>query len=467
MTTPAAAARQERPARIVCVAGGLPSLLYPSVELGRRLLAAGHRLTFAAPADARELVEHHDLEYVEVDAGRYEQFLAADRHVGTLSRLVNLRSRRERATNSLAVDEFARWVRDSSPDLVLINGEMHEHVIAAASAKVPIALLNTFVSIWKRPGLPPPHHMVRPGVGWKGSRLGTALLWRALRFRKWRRAEIQRLRDVGCDRLSVLRQLARRSGFDFRAETDASQWLIPFTYRRLPFLSLRALEIEFPHCPSSGVQYVGPMVLESRIDRPMANAESARLDAIVERRRSGPGERRLIYAAFGSVFSSDLGLVRRLVSAVAERQGWDLVISLSDRVAAADLGPLPDGIHAFAWVPQLEILRQADVMVNHGGINTVDECVTTGVPMLVYCGFETDMGGTTARVVHHGIGIAGDRRRDDASAIVTHIDRLLHERQIADNLDRLRRQYEIYGERRVAEDAVEALLARDDHDRAA
>jgi MGT family glycosyltransferase len=259
--------------------------------------------------------------------------------------------------------------------------------------------------------------------------------------------------------------LARESDFDFGRETDASHWLIPFTYRRLPTLSLHALEIEFPHRPPSWVHYVGPMVLESRIDRPVPKDERARLDAIIERRRSGPDERRLIFAAFGSVFSSDLGLLKRLVGAVAERRDWDLLISLSDRVSVADLGPLPRNVHAFSWVPQLEVLRDTDVMVNHGGINTVDECVTASVPMLVYCGFETDMAGTTSRVVHHGIGIAGDRRSDDAPAIRAHLDRLVWEPHFAENLGQMQRSFELYAEKRVAEDTVEALLAREDHDR--
>ena len=80
-------------------------------------------------------------------------------------------------------------------------------------------------------------------------------------------------------------------------------------------------------------------------------------------------------------------------------------------VTRADLGRLPEGAHAFPWVPQLDVLRHADGCVTHGGINTLDECVLNLVPMLVYCGFETDMAGNTGRVVHHGIGLAGDRDR--------------------------------------------------------
>lgn len=443
---------------ILCVTCGLPGLLYSSVELARRLAAAGHKLIFAGLPQARGLVEHHGLGFLPLEPSRYEQFLEADAKVDTLHRLLNLRGRRERALDSMALGGFVRAVRELDPDLVLINGEMHEHIIAASGTGVPMALLNTFVSIWRQPGLPPPHTPVGPGVGWNGTRIGTSLLWLALRLRKWRAARSHWARRIGCDRVSILRQLAREEGFDFRRETDASQWLIPFTYRQLPVLSLHALEFEFPHRPPQRVHYVGPMVLESRIDRPMTEDGRAELDAIFERRRLSHGQRKVIYAGFGSVFSTDLAFLQRLLGVVAERRNWDLVISLSDRIAPTDLGRLPERVHAFAWVPQMRVLRHADVVVTHGGINTIDECVVSGVPMLVYCGFETDMAGNTARVVHHGIGIAGDRRRDSTQVIRERIDRLLYESRFGNNLGRLRDRYAAYAEHRVAERAVESLL---------
>lgn len=446
-------------ANILSVTGGFPSILYPSVELARRLAAAGHRMTLAGLPESRELAFHHGLAFQPLEPSGYERFLEDDANAGALARLLDLRRRRERAAASTAVASLVRAVRELEADLVLIDGEMHEQVIAVSGTGVPIALLNAFASIWRRPGLPPPHCMVRPGVGLKGTRGGIRLLWLALRLGKWRAAAVQRIRRFGCDRVSVLRRLARDAGFDFRRETDAGQWLKPFTYRRLPVLALHALEFEFPHRPPDRVRYVGPMVLESRIDRPMSAEDRAALEAVFERRARG--ESKLIYAGFGSVLSTDLGFLRRLAGVVAERRDWDLVISLSDRIARAELGPLPERVHAFAWVPQLSVLGRADAAVTHGGINTIDECVVRGVPMLVYCGFETDMAGNTARVVHHGIGLAGDRRRDGTEAIRGHLDRLLAEPRFAANLARLRRHYAAYAENRVAERAVESLLGRE------
>jgi UDP:flavonoid glycosyltransferase YjiC (YdhE family) len=447
-------------ASILIVTRGLPSVLYQSVELARRLAAAGHRLTFAGDPDARALIEHHGLAVHRLDPDRYEHFLEEDAAAPALGRFLDISRRRERARQSLGVSTFARFVRDERPDLILVNGEMHEHIIAASTAGSRVALLNSFVSIWRQPGVPPPHTLARPGIGWSGSRAGVALLWRFLWLRKQYRRWAGRVRRIGCDRVSVYRDLARAVGFAFERDTDDRQWLMPFTYRRLPVLSLHAQEFEFPHRPPAHVRFVGPMVLASRIDQPQTAADRDRLEATLARRRSAGTDGRLIFAAFGSVFSTDLAFLRRLVGIVEGRPGWELVVSLSHRVPRSALGPLPARVHTFPWVPQVQVLQHADVAVTHGGISTVDECVLSGVPTLVYCGWETDMAGTTARVVHHGIGIAGDRQRDTTTDIRAHVDRLLAEPGFRERVRRLQGLYAAYAENRVAERAVDALLER-------
>jgi MGT family glycosyltransferase len=255
-----------------------------------------------------------------------------------------------------------------------------------------------------------------------------------------------------------LRALARDAGVDLDRETDANHWLIPFTWPGYPSLSLHALEFEFPHEPAPGVHYVGPMLLEDRLEPPLPQDDRSRLDQLLERHgRSEPGSA-LLYAGFGSFFTARQGWLERLFAAVARRPGWDLVLSLGGRLQASDLGELPRGVHAFAWAPQLEVLARADAAIVHGGISTVDECVLAGVPMLVVCGGHTDMRGNMARVVHHGIGLAADPARDTPDRILQSLDRLVSEDSFADRLDQMGRAYRRYGTQRVAERVVEELL---------
>jgi zeaxanthin glucosyltransferase len=421
---------------LLVVTRGLPSLVYPCLELARRLAAAGHQVTVAGDPETEPLARRLALPFLTLERERAEG---------------------ARASRVLGVDTFAEALRRDRPDLVLINGEMHAHVIAALAAGARVALLNSFVSIWRSPGVPPPHHRGQPGVGWRGSRPGAWLLWRNLRMRTRRRRWLEQVRTRGRDRLSRLRSYARLQGVDLSRLTDDTQWLIPFTWR-LPVLSLHAREFEFPHQPPGNVRYVGPMILEDRPDR-LTPADRARLDILLARRRDGGAARTLVCAAFGSAFSAAPSLLRRMVGIAADRPGWDLVVSLSGKADAAALGPPTERVHVFSWLPQLEVLARADVAITHGGINSVDECVAHGVPMLVYCGGETDMAGTTSRVQYHGLGIAG-ARRDGTKEIRAHVDRLLADMRYRSRVRQFQQLYAAYAADRVAERAVEALLSR-------
>lgn len=49
----------------------------------------------------------------------------------------------------------------------------------------------------------------------------------------------------------------------------------------------------------------------------------------------------------------------------------------------AALGPLPDNVLAYRSVPQLEVLARAALFITHGGVNSVNEALYAGTPMLV------------------------------------------------------------------------------------
>jgi UDP:flavonoid glycosyltransferase YjiC (YdhE family) len=446
-------------AEILAVTDGPTGVRNSIIELCRRLAAAGHTLTFAGEASARQPAEHHGLGFRALETNGLDGFHAADSERGFVDRVRRLPERRRAAAASTGVEHFAKLFDALNPDLALIDGEMHECVVATAVTGVRSALLNTFASIWRRPGLPPSHTFIRPGVGWRGSRTGIALAWNAFLLRKRARQLRLRIRHVGCDRISVLRAVSRDAGFDLDLEADPNQWLIPFTYPRFPALSLHALEFEFPHEPAPGVQYVGPMVLEDRLERSMSAADRELLDELLDRKRRFEPERALLFAGFGSFFTAHRLWLCRLVAAVAERPEWELVLALGGRLDPTELGTLPANVHALAWAPQPEVLEHADVAIVHGGINTIDECVLAGVPMLVSCGGETDMAGNTARVVHHGIGLAADPERDTANRILGRLDRLLVDDVFKQNLAQMGRAYRAYAEDGVAEGVIDELLA--------
>ncbi|MEU2431453.1 macrolide family glycosyltransferase [Streptomyces sp. NPDC007861] len=89
----------------------------------------------------------------------------------------------------------------------------------------------------------------------------------------------------------------------------------------------------------------------------------------------------VLYASLGTVFSAVPRLLRAFATALAPL-GGTVVVSTGQTDPAA-LGPLPANVLARRFVPQPEVLARAALFVTHGGMNSVNEAMYAGVPMLV------------------------------------------------------------------------------------
>ena len=108
------------------------------------------------------------------------------------------------------------------------------------------------------------------------------------------------------------------------------------------------------------------------------------------------------------------------VESAARHPGWRVVLA-TGTFDEARLGPLPSNVLAQREIPQLELLARADVMVTHGGLNSVKEAVSNGVPMVVNP-MVNDQPGNGARVVYHGLGVVLDPRRASRRSIADAIE---------------------------------------------
>jgi UDP:flavonoid glycosyltransferase YjiC (YdhE family) len=61
------------------------------------------------------------------------------------------------------------------------------------------------------------------------------------------------------------------------------------------------------------------------------------------------------------------------------------------------------------WAPQMALLHNAAVMVTHGGLNSVMECIHLGVPMVVVPGLR-DQPGNMVRAVSHGVAVGASMK---------------------------------------------------------
>jgi MGT family glycosyltransferase len=88
-----------------------------------------------------------------------------------------------------------------------------------------------------------------------------------------------------------------------------------------------------------------------------------------------------MFVSLGTVASDQPDFYRAVFAALAERD-WQAVVS-TGRADPAAIGPAPANVIARPHVPQLAVLRQTDVFVSHGGMNSTMESVRLGVPLVV------------------------------------------------------------------------------------
>lgn len=116
-------------------------------------------------------------------------------------------------------------------------------------------------------------------------------------------------------------------------------------------------------------RFVGPPLPEQE---PVGDFPLARLDG-----------RDVIYVALGTARSQAPEFFRACMTAFADRPEL-VVMSTGGRLAPESLGPPPANFIVRNWVPQLEVLRRSRVHVTHGGMNTCNQALWFGVPMVVW-----------------------------------------------------------------------------------
>ncbi|WP_443049673.1 macrolide-inactivating glycosyltransferase [Streptomyces sp. HD] len=94
------------------------------------------------------------------------------------------------------------------------------------------------------------------------------------------------------------------------------------------------------------------------------------------------GAEKVALVSLGSAFTKQPAFYRECVKAFGDLPGWHLVLQVGRHVDPAELGDLPANVEVRSWVPQLAILKQADLFVTHAGAGGSQEGLATATPMI-------------------------------------------------------------------------------------
>jgi len=141
--------------------------------------------------------------------------------------------------------------------------------------------------------------------------------------------------------------------------------------------------------------------------------------------RNGP----LVYLSLGSLGSADVELMRKLVAELAEAP-YRIVVSEGPQHTEFELA---ENMAGEEFLPQTEVLPKVDLVITHGGNNTVTECLHFGKPMVVLPIF-WDQHDNAQRIEETGFGARLDTYRHGGEELTSAIDRLLDSAELGSRL---------------------------------
>ena len=339
----------------------------PLSVLAETLIRRGHSITFIHQEEARNFLETPGAAFAPIGTSEppLEQWtgpMARIRHLldlgGTMKRM--------RSLTTMICSEAPAILQRIGADAVIADQLEPAGGMVADHLGLPFVTVATALPINREPRVPPPFVNWRFDPSRKGIRRNNGGWMITDRLMRSVDANVaanaarlgigQRSRIEDCfSKLLQLTQLS--SALDFpRSELPRNfHYLGPFR---------RAAGDEFPLPPSGG--------------RPTA------------------------FASLGSLQGSRIGLFGRIAEA-CHSAGVRLVIAHGGQ-GGRDLRSLAGEPLVFDWVPQDAVLRQADLVIGHAGMNTSLDALLHGVPMIV-APLTFEQPGIAARIVRSGAGL--------------------------------------------------------------
>jgi UDP:flavonoid glycosyltransferase YjiC (YdhE family) len=164
-----------------------------------------------------------------------------------------------------------------------------------------------------------------------------------------------------------------------------------------------------------------------------------------------PGK--LIFVSMGTMCCSELKLMKRLVSILAKSKNRFIV-------SKGPLGQkyeLPDNMWGQNSVKQLQILPIVDLVITHGGNNTVTETLYFGKPMIVLPVF-SDQYDTSQRVVEKKLGLRLDPYKCQENDLLEAIETLLGDSVLKFRIENISKRIQSSKSKSIAAQLIENVI---------
>jgi zeaxanthin glucosyltransferase len=326
--------------------------LNPLISLSQRLRARGHHVTFFEKPKVEGRIREAGLDFFPIEKPNFHgDSRPWASESGIWYELSTLLFNIRRVTDDLELflTQTPPALSSAGVDALLINEIATTGPTVAQMLRLPYFIISTSV----------PHNF-----GWNGFRGEPGFRYTTSWVSSVQRAllEVSALRVRGPIRYTLDRY---RRGVGLGPIRNIQR-----VFPELAHITQLPQCLDLPRATlAENFHYTGPFVTEAA--RPPVSFPWERLDG-----------RPILYASLGTTRNIQPA-VFRLIAEACHNLDVQLVISLGGRLNPEMFSDLPGYPVVRSFVPQIELLKVAKIVITHGGPNTVFETLLEGKPMIV------------------------------------------------------------------------------------
>ena len=93
--------------------------------------------------------------------------------------------------------------------------------------------------------------------------------------------------------------------------------------------------------------------------------------------------KKLIYISLGTIFNDQEKFYFNCIEAFKDSEEYQVIMSVGKFIDIKQFKDIPKNFSFFNYVPQTQLLNDVDIFITHGGINSTQEGLLKGIPLIV------------------------------------------------------------------------------------
>lgn len=364
--------------------------------------------------------------------------------------------------NRQIIRQYDQLIAEFKPDVILLDHHYVQKAILYYSYQVPVISIQTAPASEMDIRIPPFRSSHIPTNSFY-SRIYTWYLWQSYLWIKKGRQLISRIVYFGEDHLSDVKRMAKQTGFPLKRQIDHQHYkgFGEFGLKNIPQLLLSPRDFDFPR-PLKPNQYaVGPLLYDSTDETIQDKRYLCVIDHLIKEKKQKKTS--LLYCSLGTLNSFGIAnsfkIFKYVIEIAKQHPEYRIILSIGEYLNSGLLLPTPDNVFMFKSLPQKHLLKHCDLMIAHGGQNSITECIMNEVPLLIYPFFNgSDLGGNSARVVYHTIGNRGFIHKETVDDMEANIKDVLHNPRYRRSIREMRLRFEIKNQSKEAITIIESIV---------